>query len=77
MDYETKMAYDLPGKWQTQRLIPVFKAEGCAVYIGEHKITSNLHNSRTWPTRTFITPFSFVVCMVLWYRTVVVVVLAR
>jgi hypothetical protein len=42
MDDETKTAYNLPGQWITQQFIPVFKAEGCAVYIGGQKITSNL-----------------------------------
>lgn len=28
---------------ETQQFIPAFKAEGCAVYIGDYKITSNLH----------------------------------
>lgn len=42
MDDETKTAYELPGQWITQAFIPVHKAEGCAVYIGAQKFTSNL-----------------------------------
>jgi len=43
MDNDTKQAYALPQQWQTQRHIPVFRSEGCAVYIGDRKITYNLH----------------------------------
>ena len=44
MDADTKVAYDLPAQWQTQRFIPVLKkAEGCAVYIDGKKITSSIH----------------------------------
>mmetsp|Transcript_21231 Transcript_21231/g.30368 ORF Transcript_21231/g.30368 Transcript_21231/m.30368 type:complete len:442 (-) Transcript_21231:62-1387(-) len=43
MDSDTKQAYALPQQWQTQRHIPVFRSEGCAIYIGDRKITYNLH----------------------------------
>lgn len=43
MDVETKQAYDLPQQWQTLKYVPVGKAEGCNIYIGDKKITSNLH----------------------------------
>ena len=45
MDTETKHAYDLPQQWQTLTYVPVLKAEGCAIYFGDRKITSNLHLS--------------------------------
>ena len=45
MDDDTKAAYALPAQWQTQRFIPVLRAEGCAIYFGDRKITSNLHLS--------------------------------
>jgi hypothetical protein len=45
MDAETKEAYLLPLQWQTQSFMPVLKAEGCAVYKGNRKLTSNLHMS--------------------------------
>mmetsp|Transcript_750 Transcript_750/g.1137 ORF Transcript_750/g.1137 Transcript_750/m.1137 type:complete len:528 (+) Transcript_750:190-1773(+) len=45
MDGDTKEAYHLPMQWQTQAFVPVLRAEGCAVYIGDRKITSNLHRT--------------------------------
>ena len=45
MDAATKEAYQLPAPWQTTMHIPVLKAEGCAVYIANEKVTSNVHLS--------------------------------
>jgi len=45
MDADTKTAYALPAQWQTQCYVPVLRAEGCAVYIGNRKVTSNIHVS--------------------------------
>ena len=43
MDEATKEAYLLPPQWQTRAYLPILKAEGCAIYIGNQKVTSNLH----------------------------------
>ena len=45
MDGMTKEAYDLPAHWQSQAFVPVFRSEGCAVYIGNDKITSNIQST--------------------------------
>ena len=45
MDGNTKEAYSLPTAWQTQQFMPVLSAEGCAVYIADCKVTSNMHLS--------------------------------
>ena len=45
MDEQAKQAYDLLAQWQTLTYIPVLHAEVCAVYIGDVKITSNVHLS--------------------------------
>jgi len=45
MDRNTKAAYSLPAQWQTQDFVPVLRAEGCAVYINNNKLTSNMHLS--------------------------------
>mmetsp|Transcript_2298 Transcript_2298/g.3493 ORF Transcript_2298/g.3493 Transcript_2298/m.3493 type:complete len:213 (-) Transcript_2298:2130-2768(-) len=45
MDADTKNAYALPAQWQTQCYVPVLRAEGCAVHIGNRKVTSNIHLS--------------------------------
>jgi hypothetical protein len=45
MDRNTKEAYSLPAQWQTQDFVPVLRAEGCAVYINNNKLTSNMHLS--------------------------------
>ena len=45
MDHATKEAYQLPTKWHTTIHVPVLKDEGCAVYIGDAKLTSNIHLS--------------------------------
>jgi len=45
MDEATKTAYDLPQTWLTQEFVPVYKQEGCAVYINGLKITSSLHST--------------------------------
>ena len=35
MDNATKHAYSLPQQWRSQQHIPVFRSEGCAIYIGD------------------------------------------
>jgi len=35
MDNDTKHAYSLPQQWRSQQHIPVFRSEGCAIYIGD------------------------------------------
>ena len=42
MDKAAAEAYDLPFMMQTQRFVPVSKAEGCAVFINQDKITSKI-----------------------------------
>jgi len=42
MDEDTKQAYKLPCQWQIRAYVPVFHSEGCAVYIGDTNITSNV-----------------------------------
>ena len=43
MDHATKEAYDMSEEWQTQQFMPVLPAEGCAVYIADCKVMSNIH----------------------------------
>mmetsp|Transcript_1672 Transcript_1672/g.2560 ORF Transcript_1672/g.2560 Transcript_1672/m.2560 type:complete len:352 (+) Transcript_1672:862-1917(+) len=45
MDWDTKAAYNLPAQWQSCNFVPVLHAEGCAVYIGNRKITSYIHTT--------------------------------
>ena len=45
MDAATKAAYELPAQWQTCEFVPVYHAEGCAVYLGNKKLTSHPHRS--------------------------------
>lgn len=45
MDHDTKRAYESPESWQTRSFVPVHEAEECAVYIGNTKLTSDLHLS--------------------------------
>ena len=45
MDDETKAAYDLPDEWHTRERMEVLPVEGCAVYIGDHKITSRVYST--------------------------------
>mmetsp|Transcript_13731 Transcript_13731/g.19685 ORF Transcript_13731/g.19685 Transcript_13731/m.19685 type:complete len:438 (-) Transcript_13731:60-1373(-) len=45
MDRNTRAAYDLPTNWQSQTFMPVLRAEGCAVYIGNRKLTSHVYTS--------------------------------
>mmetsp|Transcript_1987 Transcript_1987/g.3068 ORF Transcript_1987/g.3068 Transcript_1987/m.3068 type:complete len:602 (-) Transcript_1987:27-1832(-) len=45
MDDAAKQAYDLPAHWQTITYVPVLQAEVCVVYIGNDKLTSNIHLS--------------------------------
>ena len=40
---DTKAAYLLPAQWQSIEFVPVLKAEGCAVYLGDRKLTSHIH----------------------------------
>ena len=43
MDRDTKAAYQLPAQSQSIDFVPVLKAEGCAVYLGDRKLTSHIH----------------------------------
>ena len=45
MDRDTRAAYNLLASWQTQDFVPVLHAEGCALYIGNRKLTSHVHSS--------------------------------
>lgn len=47
MDAQTTAAYTLPRQWQTREYVPVLEAEGCAVYLGDRKLTS-------YPQRTLL-----------------------
>ena len=53
MDSDMQSAYDLPASWHTQSFVSVLVAEGCAVYIGNVKLTSNVHLtlSEQWHNR--------------------------
>lgn len=45
MDKAASTAYDLPSSWRTVHFMPVLKEEVCAVYVGNDKLTSNIHLS--------------------------------
>jgi len=45
MDADTKLAYNFDSQWLSQDYVPVFKPEGCAIYIDNHKVISSLSSS--------------------------------
>ena len=45
MDAQTKEASALQAQWQICDFFPIFEAEGCAIYIGNRKVTSHPHRA--------------------------------